>query len=86
MDSCTITSIRNVLAVFVVGMAAWGLWNFHAQVTCADREDDKKECVTRSFVMTAGIAVAVFALTTLIIMNESRKMVPSTTDLVQNLT
>jgi len=86
MDSCTASTLRTILILVVVIMAAWGVWGAHKGITCAQSTNIKK-CTQKSFAITVGVIAVGMGLTTLVIMraNQAEDIMPSTTDLVNNL-
>ena len=85
MDACTASTLRWILVVIVLLMAAMGLWSAAESYACRDAADTKA-CTRRSFSIVAGALAAGLFFTTLIITHQGRQTeLLSTTDLVQNL-
>ena len=86
MDACTASTLRVLLVLTVIAMAAMGLWSANKKVFCS-KSADKRRCAIKSFAISAGVIAAGIFLTTLVIMRSDRVDLesPSTTDLLNNL-
>jgi hypothetical protein len=87
MDACTASTIRWMFILVVIVMASTGLWSVSGQLFCRRAVvAERRKCTLKAFAAIAGVLVAGYFLTTLVIMHNDRQDTgPTTTDLMNNI-
>lgn len=72
MDQCLMSNIKYTLILVVVLCTMFGLYTFHAKITCRSSQN-KKVCVRRSFLFTILVLALAAAVTVLYYIHTNRQ-------------
>jgi hypothetical protein len=72
MDQCLMTNFKFATGITVLLCALFGIYTFHAKITCRSSMNRKK-CVRQSFLFTVGILGVTAAVLTLYYIHTNRQ-------------